>query len=691
MSRATTLALVLLLASTRLAVAAAPMADAAMNRNNAEVSRLLDAGVDVNLAQADGSTALHWAAYHGDALLAETLLDAGAVVAAANRNGSTPLWLAASQGDAAMVAALLEGGADANEALPLGRRPLMLAARSGSVDAVRVLLDAGADPNAKEEERGTNALMQAADQGHADVIRLLVEHGADVAAGSAPVARDGRTAALGKSNDPRDSVRRQVISVLCEEESPNIDILRALSTQGSNATEDALLAESTATAEELCASGSGGRGGRAAIGFGGEDDEDDEFDAENEDDGDIAAQIARADARLRANADEAGAGLSTTPPVDGSTNTDDDANADDVAGAQGAAVGGQGARGRGAGGGGRGGFGGGRGRGQREPDGGELTPLVYAARAGHIEAAQVLLDAGANVNQTTRYGWSPLLAATQNRNYRMGVFLIERGADVNLANKGGWTPLYLATDNRNLEGGDYPVRAADMDDLEFIRLLLDKGANPNARLTESTETRTVFTNQWLDENGATAFLRASQSGDLALMRLLLEHGADPHINTELGVTPLAAAAGIGWVEGVTSEHSTAETVEAVKLLLELGIDPNYQADTGRTALHGAGHKGSTEVVRLLVAAGGRMDVRDFGNTDNRGSPELAAHTWLPIDYADGLVRVGVQSAIGHPETAAVFRELMEEAGLETPPVGRTLESICIVDVCSPEYDPVEIN
>jgi ankyrin repeat protein len=273
----------------------------------------------------------------------------------------------------------------------------------------------------------------------------------------------------------------------------------------------------------------------------------------------------------------------------------------------------------------------------------------------------------------------------------MGVFLIENGADVNLANKGGWTPLYLATDNRNLEGGDYPVRAADMDDLEFIRLLLDEGADPNARMTESTETRTVFTNQWLDEDGATAFLRASQSGDLPLMRLLLEYGADPHINTELGVTPLAVAAGIGWVEGITSEWSTEQTVEAVTLLLELGIDPNYQADTGRTALHGAAHKGATEVVRILVEAGARMDVRDFGNTDNRGSPELAAHTWLPIDYADGLVRVGVQSAIAHPETAAVLRELMIQAGLPVPPEGRTLESICIVEVCSPDYDPVEIN
>jgi hypothetical protein len=157
------------------------------------------------------------------------------------------------------------------------------------------------------------------------------------------------------------------------------------------------------------------------------------------------------------------------------------------------------------------------------------------------------------------------------------------------------------------------------------------------------------------------------------------------------VTPLAVAAGIGWVEGVTSEWSTAQTIEAVKLLLDLGIDPNYQADTGRTALHGAGHKGATEVAKILVAAGGRLDVRDFGNTDNRGSAELAAHTWLPIDYADGLVRVGVQSAIPHPETANVMRELMIEQGLDAPLEGRTLESICIVEVCSVDYDPLKVN
>ena len=115
----------------------------------------------------------------------------------------------------------------------------------------------------------------------------------------------------------------------------------------------------------------------------------------------------------------------------------------------------------------------------REPDGGALTALVYAARTGSIDAARVLLDGGADVNQTTRYGWSPLLAATQNGNYQMAKFLIEHGANVNLANKGGWTPLYLAVDNRNIEGGDYPVRTADMDSLAYITYLLDKGANVN--------------------------------------------------------------------------------------------------------------------------------------------------------------------------------------------------------------------
>jgi len=374
--------------------------------------------------------------------------------------------------------------------------------------------------------------------------------------------------------------------------------------------------------------------------------------------------------------------------------------ADATAGAAGAAAGGRGGAAGGRGGrGGRGGgaagaagadqqgddagaavgFGGGR---NRAPvlDGGELTPLVYAVRSNDLESVKVLLAAGADINQVTGYGWSPLLVATQNRYYRLGAYLLEHGADVNLPNKGMWTPLYLATDNRNIESGDYPVRKGDMDHLDYIKLLLDKGANVNARMKDSSQTRTVFTNQWLDENGATPFLRASQSGDVPLMKLLLAHGADPKIDTVLHVTPLQVAAGIGWVEGITYEWSTEQTVEAVKMLLDLGLDPNAQADTGRTALHGAAHKGSTAVAQLLVDRGAKLNIRDYGNTDNRGG-KLAIHTWEPVDYADGLVRVGVQSAIAHPETGMLLRKLMTAAGLEAPPMGRTLESICITEAC----------
>jgi ankyrin repeat protein len=324
-------------------------------------------------------------------------------------------------------------------------------------------------------------------------------------------------------------------------------------------------------------------------------------------------------------------------------------------------------------------------RGSQVKDGGGLTPLVYAARQGCLECARILIDAGANVNGVTDYGWTPLLTATQNRHYQLGKYLLDHGADPNIPNKGGWTPLYLATDNRNIEAGDYPVRQPDMDHLDFIKLLLDKGANVNARICgikstpkdckgDTTETRTNFTMQWLYEDGATPFLRAAQSGDVTLMKLLLDHGADPKIATAHNDTALAVASGIGWVEGITYEWSPAESVEAVKMCLDLGIDPNVQDDQGRTALHGAAHKGRTEVIQLLVDHGANMEAHDFGSRDTF-TGAMKGHTWIPLDWARGLVRVGVQSAIAHPQAADLLTKLMKEKGLPIPPPPTS--SICL--------------
>ncbi len=607
---------VLMLTTATVSMAQSDIADAAMRGDMDAVRALVDQSADVNATQGDGATAMHWAAYRGDVDLARLLTEAGADPSAANRNGSTPLWLASTNGDVAMIEALLDAGADPNEQLPLGRSPLMLAARTGNAEAVAALIEGGADINARETARGTTPLMWAADEGHAAIVALLIEEGAEIAARSDPASRNARNN-IGKDNDPRAAVRRQVSAILNAEVSPELGVLRAVSGLPGQ-----LAREAAAQAEE-----------------------------------------AEANEAPLTVFDEAAPEVDDAPPAIDEAAPEAQPGDADFQGFD---------------------------RNDREPDrdGGELTALVYAIRANAMDVASILLEAGADVNQVTGYGWSPLLAATQNRNYRLGAYLIENGADVNIAHDGGWTPLYLATDNRNIEDGDYPTPLPDMDHLDFIKLLLDEGAEVNARMIDSSETRTVFTNQWLNEEGATTFLRASQSGDIELMRLLLEYGADPHIATVLNVTPLQVAAGIGWVAGVTTERSTEETIEAVRLLLDLGIDPNLQADTGRVALHGAGHKGATEVARILVEAGGRLDIRDYGNTDNRGSPELAAHTWLPVDYADGLVRVGVQSAIAHPETGRLLRDLMTEAGLDPPPMGRTLDSICIVEAC--DLFPVEV-
>lgn len=160
------------------------LVDAVKAADKTAVRAVLSQRVDVNAAQTDGTTALHWAAHGDDAEMAELLIRAGANVKAANRYGVTPLWLACMNGNAATVEMLLKAGADANTVLPEGETVLMTAARTGKVDAVKVLLRYGADVNAKEGWRGQTALMWAAAEGHPAVIRALVEGKAEIHARS---------------------------------------------------------------------------------------------------------------------------------------------------------------------------------------------------------------------------------------------------------------------------------------------------------------------------------------------------------------------------------------------------------------------------------------------------------------------------------------------------------------------------
>ena len=564
------------------ALAASDVADAVMRRDSAQLKQLIATKADVNAAQKDGTTALHWAAYHGDASAAAALIGAGASPAALTGTGMTPLELACERGNADLVRLLLDAGADANQPLSHGETPLMMAARTGSVPVIELLLAHGAKIEEREKLRGTTALMWAAANSNTEAVRALLAKGADIKARSATIA-PGRKPYLADSGRAR--------------------IQEFIDGVGQGGT---VVAVDAPDAKDSSGAGK---------------------------DPEVAAAAQR---RLEAEIAVAKRTISEFPAPDKS-------------------------------------------RGNPRQWGG-LTPLIFATRDGNLDTVKALLDAGADVNQTSEYGWTALLVATHNRFYHLAVYLLEHGAKPNIANEGGWTPLYIATDNRNIEGGDYPTRKPDMDHLELIKRLLAAGANPNLRMRSSTETRTVFTHQWLLEEGATPFLRAAQSGDIVLLKLLLDHKADPKLATDHGVTPLMVASGIGWVEGVTYEWSPQATLDTVKLLLDLGADVNAQ-DTldGRTALMGAAHKGRNDVVQLLVQHGADLAARDIGSRDSIHA--LAGVRWQAIDYADGLVRVGVQSAIGHPETSALLRRMMKEHGLPVPDEGRTLASICVTDLC----------
>jgi ankyrin repeat protein len=273
---------------------------------------------------------------------------------------------------------------------------------------------------------------------------------------------------------------------------------------------------------------------------------------------------------------------------------------------------------------------------------GGLTALHFAARQGSARSVEALVEHGANVNAITPGdAVSPLLIASVNGQFDIAKYLLAHGADPNLANAGGVTPLYAVLNIEWAPRMFYPQPRAQLQQqtayLDLLALLLDKGADPNARLSRKTWfTQYNFDLLRIDDGGATPFWRAAYASDIAAMKLLLRYGADPTITTTKpfsrprgtdadrdapavdvsgrpvpaggpGIPPLLAAAGSGYGEGFAANaHRFAPTgmLAAVKYLVEeLHVDVNARDHEGNTALHNAASRGDNEMIEYLVSKG----------------------------------------------------------------------------------------
>ena len=255
-------------------------------------------------------------------------------------------------------------------------------------------------------------------------------------------------------------------------------------------------------------------------------------------------------------------------------------------------------------------------RGERDPTPGAKTPLLYAARDGRADIAEVLLSAGARIEQADADGVTPLLMALVNNQLAVAALLVERGANVNASDWYGQTPLFVAVDVRNLDvpGPTHDNGVDRSVALELIQQLLDRGADPNARTKEYPPQRRWITRigslSWVDFTGQTPFLRAALAGDVTVMKLLMKYEADPSIATFEGTTPLMAAAGVNWTVSQTYDEGPQSLLEAVKLAYASGNDVNAVNSMGVRAIHGAANRGSDEIIKFLAEKGAALDVAD---------------------------------------------------------------------------------
>jgi ankyrin repeat protein len=564
------------------------VANAAMKGDKEAVRSLIKQAADVNAAQGDGMTALHWAALNGDAELTQLLLYAGANLRAATRiGGYSPLFMAAKNGASNVVDVLLKAGADAKVKGIDGLTPLMMASMAGDRESVRLLLDHGADVNAKEAENGQTSLMFAASFNRAGVVEELAKHGADL-----NVKTPQRT--------PPPPTRGFQVAGQQPPQAPPPPAAQ------------------------------GGRGQQAA--------------AANNQAAPQAAGGQPARGQRQGAAPQAAQQGQQQPPITAGNEPPS--------------------------------------RGGGNPKG-ALTPLMYGARDGSLDAVKALVAAGAKLNEVSADNSTAVLLATINGKFDVARYLVEQGADLNTLSTDGAGPLYGVVHTQWSRESFHPqptIKLEQTSYLDLMRTMLDHGADPNARLSKVLWYSSYgYAYEAASEIGTTPFWRCAAVADVDGMKLLLSRGADPNIPNKDGVNAFLIASGAG-THGNDEVNAPAGRMTAVKYLVEdLHFDVNSadnggtfrgefvgrqgqgqgqaqgqpqagqqqqtnpfagMAAGGFTAIHNAASRGDNEMILYLVARGAKVDV-------------TTATGITPVDMANG-PRQRVQP---FPETIALLEML----------------------------------
>jgi ankyrin repeat protein len=293
-----------------------------------------------------------------------------------------------------------------------------------------------------------------------------------------------------------------------------------------------------------------------------------------------------------------------------------------------------------------------------------FTPLLFAVRQGHGGVAQLLIEAGADVNEAAypkrpngksmRPGTAPLMLALENGHFELALELVKAGADPN-DQRSNYTPLHAMTWVRKSVRGDGdngvppPDVTGSVTSLEFVRRLVEAGADVNARLNRGGGNAEA-----MNPRGATPFFMAAETCDVPLMKLLVELGADPTIPNADNTPPILMVCGIG-VNAPGEEAGTeSDAIEALLYLLELGADINATDDNGETAMHGAVYKASPKLMELLDEKGAEIKVWNQRNKYGR----------TPLTIARGYRRGNFRPIV---EMMDAVEALMTKYEAEFPP------------------------